>query len=396
MATYIYGSNVIANMTSNSSVSQIASASSEYGTSYAAWKAFDGVSSTAQGWVSRGIAFPIFLQIRLQNKVIARKYGLFSARQVESPKDWTFEGSNDGVEWVVLDTQVNVISWINGGIKEFTINNNEAFQFYRINITSHNGDVNYVGVSEFSIYEGTILYDNKILLSSGHKNYRLEKTVSRENAVPVMTSALNANVEITSSAYNASDYPWYAFDGIVNATVRPFWFTNSTPPAGGHWLQVKFVKPKVITGISLASLLITGSSHSIKEFELYGSNDGVVYDKLYTNTQLNIGTKIYYDFESSKAYSYYRLNILSSYNLASTVGVNEMEIFQKKNQTMYVLETSDEIDFIKYGMKSDISLKEAVDNVKDVIKMNLSLASGKTFEHSIDMSKRRVDKIMLG
>jgi hypothetical protein len=237
---------------------------------------------------------------------------------------------------------------------------------------------------------------NKILLSSGDKNYRLERIVSRENAVPVMTSASHPNVEITASAYNASDYPWYAFDGIVNATVRPFWFTNSTPPAGGHWLQVKFVKPKTITGISLASLLVTGSSHSIKEFELYGSNDGVVYEKLYTNTQPNVGTRIYYDFESSKAYLYYRLNILSSYNLVSTVGVNEMEIFQKKNQIMYVLDTSDEIGFIQYGMEGEIPFNGAVDKVKDIIKMNLPLASGKAFEHTIDMSKRRVDKVTLG
>ncbi|PIH59772.1 SPRY domain-containing protein [Paenibacillus sp. LK1] len=255
-------------------------------------------------------------------------------------------------------------------------------------------DFKYPVPAGFSPYN--ISYENKILLSSGGKNYRLEKTVSRENAVPVMTSALNANVEITASAFNASDYPWYAFDGIVNATVRPFWYTLSTPPTGGHWLQVKFIKPKVITGISLASLLVTGDKHSIKDFELYGSNDGVMYEKLYTNTQPNVGTRIYYDFESNKAYSYYRLNILSSYNLTTTVGVNEMEIFQKKNQTMYVIDTSDENDIIQYGMKGDISFNGVVDKVKDVIKMNLPLGSSKTFEHTIDMSKRRVDKITLG
>lgn len=250
----------------------------------------------------------------------------------------------------------------------------------------------------YQVPDGYLHYDikDKIFLSSGYKNYCLEYVVSRENAVPVMTSASNINAKVTASAYNASDYPWYAFDGIVNATARPFWYTNSTSPEGGHWLQVEFENPKVVSGISLVSLLITGSSYSIKEFELYGSNDGAVYEKLYMNTQPNGGTKIYYDFENTKAYSSYRLNILSSYHLVTTVGVSEMEIFQKNNEIMYVLDTSNEISFNKYGMKSNKSFNGAVDKIKDVIKTNFSLDSGKTFEHIIDMLKRRVDKITLG
>lgn len=251
----------------------------------------------------------------------------------------------------------------------------------------------YVEFDEWYVEMG---YVNKILLSSGENYYSLAKP-AKVSAVPVMTSASNNDVEITASAYNASDFPWKAFDGVAGSTTRPFWYTQSGPPSGGHWLQVKFSNPKAITGISLTSLLVTGTSHSIKDFELYGSNDGSVFEKLYSNTQLNVDAKIYYDFvESTKAYSYYRLNILSSYNNTSTVGVNEMEIFEKKNQTIYVLQSGGESEFIQYGMEGDTPFNKAVDKVKNVIKMNLPLGSSKSFEHTIDMSKHRVDKITLG
>lgn len=237
-------------------------------------------------------------------------------------------------------------------------------------------------------------YMSLTLLSSGGKQYSFEKVV-KKSVVPVMTSASNSDVEITASAYNSSDFPWKAFDGLVGSSTRPFWYAQSGPPAGGHWLQVKFSSPKVINGISLTSLLVTGTSHSIKDFELYGSNDGVIFEKLYSGTQLNVITKIDYDFENIKAYSYYRLNILSSYNTTSTVGVNEMEIFEKTNRTIYVLDSSDESEFIQYGMEGDILLNGAIVKVKDVIKTNLALSKGKAFEHTINISKRRLDKITL-
>ncbi|MGV2886788.1 discoidin domain-containing protein [Paenibacillus taichungensis] len=236
---------------------------------------------------------------------------------------------------------------------------------------------------------------NKILLSSGGKQYSFEKVV-KKSAVPIMTSASNNDVEITASANYSSDYPWKAFDGVVSSTDRPFWYAQSGPPSGGHWLQVKFKNPKVINGISLISLLVTGASHSIKDFELYGSNDGVVFEKLYSGTQLNAITKMYYDFENIKSYSYYRLNILSSYNTTSTVGVAEMEIFEKPIPTIYVLDSSGESAFSQYGMEGDIPFNKAVDKVKDVIKMNSPLGSSKTFEHTIDIAKRRVDRITFG
>lgn len=310
---------------------------------------------------------------------------------------FTWDGTtNTNTVKLYVDDMVNPAATTTAASQETVAYHNGGAAIGRIGSTGTTGYLRF-DIDELEIYNALIdPFVRKILLSFGDKNYRLERVISRENAVPVMTSASSNEVEIKASAYNASDFPWYAFDGQVSATVRPFWFTNSTPPAEGHWLQVKFNKPKIITGISLASLLITGTSYSIKEFELYGSNDGVAYEKIYANTQLNVETRIYYDFESSKAYSYYRLNILSSYNTISTVGVNEMEIFEKKNQTMYVLDSGSEKEFIQYGMKDDISINEMIGKIKDIRKTNQTLGSGKSFEHIVDMSKRRVDKITQG
>src|SRR5690606_8307914 len=55
-----------------------------------------------------------------------------------SPRDWTFQGSNDGSTWHTLDTRTGQSINI-GQTKSFEFNNENEFLMYRLNITRNNG-----------------------------------------------------------------------------------------------------------------------------------------------------------------------------------------------------------------------------------------------------------------
>jgi len=87
---------------------------------------------------------PIWLKYDLGagNEKIVSKYRFQSAIDVAThhPTAWTFEGSNNDIDWDVLDTQSG-ISWSpNDEIKSFTFSNSTAYRYYRIYVTHSTPD----------------------------------------------------------------------------------------------------------------------------------------------------------------------------------------------------------------------------------------------------------------
>lgn len=89
-------------MTSNTAPNGIASASSQASTSYAPWNAFD--KNVSSFWSSNADINP-YLQYEFKEPVRIGAYALYSGNDTYKPKAWTFEGSNDGATWTVLDIQ---------------------------------------------------------------------------------------------------------------------------------------------------------------------------------------------------------------------------------------------------------------------------------------------------
>jgi hypothetical protein len=118
------------------------------------WDAFNGQPS---GWGSPYNTKSGWIGFHFSTAKVIRQYTI-QADEVSSvsfaPKDWTFEGSNDGENWTILDTQSNVTSWENLEKKTFEINNTNTFCQYRINITANNGaDHIIIGEIEMFGYE---------------------------------------------------------------------------------------------------------------------------------------------------------------------------------------------------------------------------------------------------
>jgi hypothetical protein len=130
------------------------SASSEYSVDYTAWEAFnDTLIDGIDAWSSDGASG--YLQVELNDPVVIKGYSV-SARNysdiIAAPTDWTFEGSVNGIDWVVLDTQYNINSWFPSEKKEFMISNNNLYYYYRIYVTANTDNTSWTSIGEMELF----------------------------------------------------------------------------------------------------------------------------------------------------------------------------------------------------------------------------------------------------
>jgi hypothetical protein len=145
-----YTENVIPAMTSNTSPSGTASASSNWmdGDEYPSYKAFDRVNSGhVSGWATALNVNTGWLEYDFDTDKCVTKYTItprdWSQYVNELPKNWTFEAyDNNTSTWVVLDTQTNISDWLVKTKKEFTFTNTNFYTKYRINVSKNNGGPN--------------------------------------------------------------------------------------------------------------------------------------------------------------------------------------------------------------------------------------------------------------
>src|SRR5690606_15683010 len=111
------------------------------------------IGDSKTGWIS--YEFPKEVQVS--------KYNIYPQGVLtRSPASWTFDGSNNGVDWIPLDTRENITDWVASTPKSYEITNNKKFKFYRLNITKNNGHASTTGVIELEMFE-LIVVRNLIL-----------------------------------------------------------------------------------------------------------------------------------------------------------------------------------------------------------------------------------------
>ena len=70
-----------------------------------------------------------------------------------SPKAWTFEASNDGENWVTLDTQTNETDWsATGESRDYSFTNDTAYTYYKFDCTELNGATDYLQLWELDFF----------------------------------------------------------------------------------------------------------------------------------------------------------------------------------------------------------------------------------------------------
>lgn len=148
--------NLIPEMTSNTTPSGEAIASAQvFFPSLAAWKAFDGSISLipADYWQPDNVAVG-WIGYRFPAAVVVNRYEIQGGDVGTNPKDFTFEGSNNGSSWTVLDTRTNQ-SWFATELKSFSAINTTAYLYYRLNVATAVGGTT-LRVVELRMFSGVV------------------------------------------------------------------------------------------------------------------------------------------------------------------------------------------------------------------------------------------------
>lgn len=276
--------NLVPIMTSNSAPSgYVASASSEYNTGTAAWKAFTGVASSDR-WLAR--APTGWLAIEFPSSLVVNSYKITSSdTTARAPSTFTFDGWT-GSAWTTLDTQTSITGWTDGVTKTFTFNNTTAYIKYRINVTANNGDASYLEIGELE------------LLATG----------AYASLIPVMTS--NTAPYGTASASSASaSYPtWMAFKGT---DTNEGWEANAVSTG---WLAYEFPVAKTVKQYSIYPRGAAAYPPKTWTFDGWNGSSWVTLD-----TQTNINSWLQdtaktFSIPNTTAYIKYRINVTESLN----------------------------------------------------------------------------------
>jgi hypothetical protein len=129
------GVSLIPVMTADTSPLCSISSSSSYGSTEGPWRAADGTLTTH--WSAGASLTHAWWRCCFPTAKTAVSYAITARNPYgdSGPKDWTLRGSNDGVNWTVLDTQVGV-TWSNSQRRQFNLAQPASFSCWEINITA--------------------------------------------------------------------------------------------------------------------------------------------------------------------------------------------------------------------------------------------------------------------
>nr|WP_154958211.1 discoidin domain-containing protein [Paenibacillus xylanexedens] len=389
----IYTSNIIPEMTSYNTPSGIASASSELDSTLTA----DGAFRKANSWVTTLRILTGWISYEFDAPKIVTKYAIKPQRNGgrRAPQNWTFEGSNEGTIWNVLDTRSNVVFDDTEGVLSFEFNNKVLYKIYRINITKNGGDTSYLAIGRLEMM--STIYNVKALFSKDSKHYSIAPPVyATETAVPTMTSNTTPSGRVFSSSEFSVNYQgWKAFDKVDNNEG----FATANGSGGIGYLGYEFVDSIMIGKYVLRNGLISGNFLP-RKWTFEGSNDGTnwdILDKQSNQVWTTSNTDKEYIIHANKLgnYTMYRLNWTEKNGINSSYAhLNELKLFEAKPSKWVTVSESTEQNFLKYGIDTAIDISQ-FKTILDIKTSSIAQDSGKTFEHTIDISKRRIDKIIL-
>lgn len=386
---YLSTVNAIPKMTSNTTPSGIVTASTE-NSSYPAYRAFDKTIGT-YGWLST--ALTAWIQYEFPSPIAIKRYTLTSDQYpLRAPKNWTFEASNDGVNWTIIDTQTNQTGWGSNSLRSFDTNNTTQYKIYRINVTENNGDTTRISIDEIEMFEW--VYENKFLIqTSDDRKISLIIPDENKDIIPKMTSASAPSGVVSASSIVSSNYAWNAFDDV---TTGNGWVANGTT---NQWICYQFPEPKRVGKYTLT--VTYNVTAAPKDWTFEGSNDGqnwIVLDSRSNITDWVAGTKkvFYIDKNKIGSYSYYRVNVSVNNGNASYISLGEIEIMETEISLINVPELSGEY-YIKYGMdkNKEIDLMTEIYDVNCIQNQAEILGAGKVFRQKIDTTKMPIQKISI-
>jgi hypothetical protein len=302
-----------------------ASASCIYGAGYEASKAFDDSNATA--WVGAPGVTAGWIQYDLgdgNSDTLAKC--TITARSTYangSPKDFTIQGSNNGTDWDTLKTVTGETGWTPNEKREFVVDDDTAYRYFRIDIATVDGASN-MNIAEIEFIDAAVLYDMTLISENFSADYTGGEIQTSEFPMSGVASASSE----ASETFAASK----AFDDNVGTT----WRSDSLPYG---WLQYdlgsgvskKLYKVKIQADASL-------SQCSPKDFTIQGSNNDSDWDTLKTVTgETGWTSNEVREFvaNSSTAYRYFRIDVTDTEYGSGYLMICEVELHQNDSTVVF-------------------------------------------------------------
>lgn len=280
-------------MTSNTSPKGIASASSETSTQHP-YNAFDGIDNNTHTWATNSISTG-WLSYKFDSPICICNYKISPTILNMCPKNWTFEGSNDGTNWVVLDTRNNVTAWTIGLYNTYSFNNTSKYLYYKINI-SLNGGSPYIQINEFKML--TNLLEPTYIKTSGLSNFSLTTVDNITSLSMPITTTTNTSIKCLFSVDNGANWLYKNETGlhIYIGDLKLLWTSSNT----NIELQTYF------TNLSMAQLTADLSSLNITpvslDFSWQFTTSVLTETPILSGITLNYITKPHTEFASFGGY----------------------------------------------------------------------------------------------
>jgi hypothetical protein len=134
------------------------------------WKAFSKLISVFWYYNNTG-TYPVTLQYKLNEKRVLKGWRIREKDAIsQTPKRFTIEGSNDGLNWTAIDSTYTASDYVGNGAflwgdLQDTSANSTAYLYHRVNITANNGDVTFIAIAELEF--NTILPADYYLAQNG-------------------------------------------------------------------------------------------------------------------------------------------------------------------------------------------------------------------------------------
>jgi len=169
-----YSSDKIPTMTSNTEPSGVASADVIFMAGYEAYKAMDDYNVGEKCWHTDNSDYPHWLQYQFTSGKVIQTYTVTSrdypGENIWYPIDWKLQGSNNGTDWIDLDTRSGE-SFTQNEKKTYSFNNSTSYTYYRILITKSDRwdeGFHYVAIGEIELMELSLqCYSESTIITQG-------------------------------------------------------------------------------------------------------------------------------------------------------------------------------------------------------------------------------------
>ena len=252
-------------MTSNNTPSGVAFAATTLAGT-AAWYAFDQVVTSTNSWASNdlntGILGYQFTSGKIIKRYAVRSLGAFG----NTPRDWTFQGSNDGVSYTTLDT-VTSATFLSGVYVGTLLANTTSYTYYRINITAVQTAGNRPVVHELEITEnsgsgignaagGSFNFNTAgVTVSATSTSAALSAGATNLITVTATTGTVTLSLGSAVTGFGVANTQIFNYTGNCNFTLNGVRFTG-----GGGSTTNAFCINKSSTGtITITGDLVGGS-----------------------------------------------------------------------------------------------------------------------------------------